>query len=150
MAWEDDAELLLEKEQEDREKLSDTTTWKPKEGDVLIGTLLEGKILDGEYGPCHIMNIEDKDGKVWTVWAGNKLLKDAVIEQAPKVGKGVSVKFDGMKQPSKPGGREYKAFYMACQESDHGYWKGVQEAFYNQNPDGSTSVPAADGLEDPF
>ena len=153
MSWDDDAELLLEKEQADREKLSKTKTWKPDEGEILKGTLLEGKILDGEYGPCHIMNIEDADGEVWTVWAGNKLLKDALLDQAPKPGKGVSIKFDGVKKPAKPGGREYKAFYMACEASDHAYWRGVAQAFAAQsedmNPAGGGGAPV-EGLADPF
>ena len=153
MSWDDDAEVLLEKEQADREKLSKTKTWKPEEGDILKGTLLEAKIIDGEYGPCRVLNIEDADGEVWSVWAGNKLLKDAVIEQAPAQGKGVSIKFDGVKQPSKPGGREYKAFYMACEVTDHAYWKEVSDAFYahadEMNPAGGGGA-SLDGLADPF
>ena len=153
MSWDDDAEVMLEKEQADREKLSSTQTWKPKEGDVLKGKLLEGKIIDGEYGPCKVLNIEDSDGKVWSVWAGNKLLKEAVDAQAPAQGKGVSIKFDGLKQPKRAGGREYGAYYMVVEVSDHEYWANVSRAFYANaealDPAGGGGVPA-DGLADPF
>ena len=129
MSWLDDAEGVVEHAEEEAAKVADSTNWKPAEGEILKGKLLNGAIVDGDYGPCKILNVETEDGSVVTVWAGNKLLADAVDQQAPAPGKGVVIKYGGMKKPSKPGGREYKLFTLACEESDFEYWLNIQKAF---------------------
>ncbi len=153
MAWTDDAEDLLAKKQQDQEKVSDADKWDPKEGDILIGTMLEAKIVNTQFGDARIMIVEEAGtGKVYTVWVTAKMFLDAVLTAGPAQNKGVSIKFDGKKQPKTAGGREYKAYYFECEESDFKYWKDVSDAYYQKQQDNS---PVGGGgsqtqLEDPF
>ncbi len=156
--WIDDAEEMVNQQQQDQAKLGDTTNWNPEEGDILAGTLLEGKIVPTKYGDTHVMFVEDADEKVWMVWCGNTTLKNALLSQAPKPGNGVSIKFDGMKKATKPGGNDYKAFYLACEASDHEYWLEVAQTFAMKQQEanmgsgqGREAGPAPDpSLSDPF
>ncbi len=157
-AWIDDAEAMVNKNQEDESKLENVQQWKPEEGDILAGTLLEGKLISSQYGPLYLMFVEDRDEVVWSVMCGNATLKNALLDQTPKPGNGVSIKFDGMKKATKPGGNDYKAFYLACEASDHEYWLEVAQTFAMKQQEanmgsgqGREAGPAPDpSLSDPF
>lgn len=155
--WLDSAEQKMEDAAAVIEKRQGAETWKPKEGDVLQGTLLDGDYyVGGSHGPVHVLTIEDKDGKVWTVWCGSALLVKAMSDEAPKVGKGIRIKFDGKKPPSKPGGYEWNAYYMVAEEADHEYWnEKVQShngyvARKEEEATGGSGAPFAAPSADPF
>ena len=124
--WLNDADDVLAFEEAAAEKRAGATTWKPHTNDehpkVLKGTLIEGEIANTEYGDTGVLTIEDESGDVWTVWCGAKLLKDALSSNAPKIGSGIIIKEDGMRQPKNPGGREFRMYTMVAQAQDFEHW----------------------------
>ena len=120
--WLDTADSQMDAEVAAQEKRASATTWKPSEGDTIKGILIDGDYVSTKHGDTHVLTVEDPDGKVWTVWCSAVLLLDAVVKLSPKIGKGISVKFDGKKPPKVAGGYEWNAYYMTCEESDAPYW----------------------------
>lgn len=152
MSWEEESEALAAKEREDAEKANSAVTWKPEPGDSVVGTLIEGFIFQGDYDPCPVMVIEDSDGVVHKVFCGNKVLKESVEAKEPKPGMGVRVTYDGMREPTRPGGRAFKMFTLVVQESDTEYWHDVRRKFFTKQEEAMNS-PGAGGYkpgEEPF
>ena len=153
-----DVEALFEKEEADREKIGDAKTWKPKEGDIIHGTLLEGKWVNTKHGDTRVLNVEDKDGQVWAVWASAKMLADELDAKAPKIGSHISIKFSGKKEPKKEGGYSYNLYQLHAPDEDHEYWYNNKRAFHQKTEEleaealgGSHLAPDADsGLTAPF
>lgn len=156
-SWLDSADEVIAHEEEQAQKRAEATTWKPHSNDkhpqILKGKLIDGDIASTEYGETRVLTIEDAEGKMWTVWCGGMLLKDAVITQAPKVGAGIIIKHGGLKQPQKEGGREYRMWTMATEASDFAHWKEAKDrlnaaaAAAQENYSGGV---AADELEAPY
>lgn len=135
------------------EKLSDTVTWdaqkKWKEGDddaVLVGVLIEAKIVSGNFGPTTVLNVEDDDGVVWTVWAGSKVFTDALKAEAPALGKKVRLTYAGKQQPKKAGGYAFHMWLVTAQDRDDDLWLNMRL----EEPRNEPVAAAADGMEDPF
>jgi len=144
----DAARKAVEDKEESDSKISDAEVWKPGEGEILVGTLLEAKYVDTSYGPAHLMQIETPEDGVMTVWCSSKMLKDAVLDQAPAVGTWVSIKYGGKKEPKTEGGRAYNAYYMQCGEADFEYWHNLSRK--TSNEEASEQTTTDDGNEDPF
>jgi len=134
------------------EKLADTKTWRPqKEHDgedlILVGVLIEAKKVSGNYGPTIVLNIEDNDGQVWTVWAGDKVIKDALeLEAQPAIGHGIRLVYSGKQPPKKAGGYAYHMWTVVAQERDAELWNDMTM----EGPRNEPLTTAADGMEDPF
>ena len=157
--WLDDAEAAIEVEAEEQKALSDSKEWKPKEGDLLKGKLIQGKHIITKYGPTYIINVQDKDGQVWDVWA-KTMIENQLLQQFPAIGKGIAIKFNGMKQ-----GETYKygEYIMSCEphrDADEvaewaKFWRGLPSQS-NDPTDVADRQDAAQthsqqaGLEDPF
>ncbi len=119
----DDIKEATKRNAADQKKIADATTWKPEEGEERTGVLLDGKWTGTQYGDTKVLFIEDEDGEVWTVWASNKMLSDAIDAGAPKVGSMIGITYDGKKKPVKAGGYEYQAYFVTITESDHEHWR---------------------------
>jgi hypothetical protein len=161
--WLDDAEAQLEVEADQRQAIEGATDWKPEAGDVLKGTLMEGKYILTKFGWTHLINVMLQDGEVKTVWCGSKMLKDQLMTQHPAIGKGLAIKYNGKKQGKD---YEYHDYVLSCEpvEGDTAeirdeqrkeraaYWRAVQESA-GEVPEveehTATSSEQA-GLEDPF
>ena len=140
--WDPKAALAAEIELQDEK--SEATTWKPDEGDELVGTLIDAAKVHGKYGIQKVLTIRDDDDQVWTVWCGPKVLDNLLSDKKPKVGAGIMFKYGG-KQESKSGGNAYHSYYMTCQDSDPEFWAGLKAA------DREERAPVVDdGLSDPF
>ena len=144
-----DGEAAVEKEEEKQSATADATTWKPETDDVLVGTLIDAKFIVGDYGPSLLLNITDKDTKTWAVWAGSKIIREAVREKAPAIGKGISIKYGGKKQPKKAGANAYHVHFVQAEASDEEFWHDLYKTEFNQGqPPAESTEP--DGMSDPF
>ena len=150
--WDGAAEAAAKKEK--AEKLADTVTWKPRDGfkkkkeeQVLVGVLVDAKIVSGNFGPTIVLNIEDDDDVVWTVWAGDSLLRDALsLEEKPALSHRVRLTYTGKQKAKKPGGYDYHMWAVEAQETDPDFWDNMSL----EGPRNEPLAAAADGMEDPF
>lgn len=149
--WLDD-DKGLEKAQTEQEALADAETWTPEPGDVLKGTVLSGRRISSEYGALNIISIVDKDKTIWNVWCGRTILRGLVGELYPKPGKGIKIKYVGLKQPKKTGGNAFHFYVMEVQESDKGYWEDIVSDFETKmlKELAAEAEKPHNPLEDPF
>lgn len=60
---------------------SSEKTWKPDGPEVLQGTLVSKKTVNGQDGnPVTVLKLEDSEQVVWNVWCSRKALKELVAE----------------------------------------------------------------------
>ena len=154
-SWLDDAENAIEVEHQHQEAIADATTWSPKEGDLLKGTLLEVKYINTKFGWTYMINLVDADKQAWTVWCGRTLLKNALLDKAPGLNKGIAIKYHGMKQ-----GKEFKYhdYTLECEPQDadqqkasHLFYHGLATAESREDAEElSQTASEAAGLSDPF
>ena len=149
--WDGAAEAAAKKEK--AEKLSETVTWKPekkwKKGDddiSFVGVLVEAKIVSGNFGPTVVLNVEDDEGVVWTIWAGSKVFKDALMSERPAMSHRVRLTDGGKQTAKKAGGYDWHAWAVEAQERDNDLWGDMTLEAPRNEPVGQ----AADGMVDPF
>ena len=126
-----DSDEDLDTAASEQEERSGQATWTPEEGEAVKGILTRADVQGGNYGPQIVLNIKVmepegvlvKDETV-TVWCGGAVLKRAVPEAAPALGKGIKIRFEGM-QPTKDGSNEYKLFTVVAQEQDQAFWNDL-------------------------
>lgn len=80
--------------------------WRPEPGDKLIGTVRHRGVLNGQYGPTPTLKVEDREGKMWSVLCGSKILKDWIEESDPRAGDAVGIEYTG-KKSNKAGTSSY-------------------------------------------
>ena len=123
-----DSDDDLDTAAEEAEERSGAATWVPEEGEAVKGILTRADVQDGQYGPQIVLNVKVmepegvlvKDETV-TVWCGGAVLKRAVPDAAPALGKGIKIRFEGM-QPTKDGSNEYKMFTVVAQQQNQAFW----------------------------
>jgi len=151
MSWLDNAQDHLAAEKERQEKKAESNTWKPKPGDTLVGTVIDVTMgtYDGKNHP--IITVEDLEGGVHSVWCSSKVLRDAAYDWKPGIGKGISIFFEGKRQPKRAGGREYNFYVLTAEELDTDLWDNLRAAPSEQGSAQQVQVvyPAGD-LEAPF
>lgn len=87
-----------------------TEQWNPEPGEILLGTLLEVKTVEGEYGPCDLATLQEAEtGKTIAVWLKHKILKQQWDSQNPQPGARIGIKYLG-KQSGKTG--QYHAYVL--------------------------------------
>jgi hypothetical protein len=158
MSDQTDVEALFDKEEADRAKIEKSKVWKPDAGDVLYGVLLDGRWVNTIHGDTRVLNVEDKDGEVWTVWASSWMLADELDKKAPKIGSTIGIKFVEKRPAKKEGGYPLNVYMLNVEVSDYDYWANNKRAFHQQGEDmnpagggGSGLAPDADtGLTAPF
>lgn len=153
--WLDEAEEAIEVEHHQQEAIADAKTWTPDPGDLLKGTLIEAKYINTKYGWTYMVNIVDGESQAWTVWCGRTLLKNALLDQAPGLNKGIAIKYHGMKD-----GKEFKYhdYTMSSepqtpdeQKASHLFYHGLATAESREEVEEITQTASeAAGLSDPF
>ncbi len=154
-SWLDDVEATIEVEHAEQEAIADATTWNPKEGDLLKGKLIGVKYINTKFGWTHLCHIVDNDGKAWDVWCGRTLLKNQLLEQMPALGKGIAIKYHGMKE-----GKEFKYhdYTLSCEPQTQDerkasvlFFHGLMNAESREEVQEVTQTASeAAGLEAPF
>ena len=86
-----------EREQtEDGGRVRYPPSWKPEhDGDSLVGKVLGRRQVKTKYGMRSVLDMEDDDGEMWTLWASSKSLRDELNEIKPRVGDKLRVVFEG-------------------------------------------------------
>jgi len=156
-SWLDSVDDRLEKIEAEQDSIQNSKTWEPEPGDVLKGTVVGGAIVPTKFGPAKIVNVlenGEEGGQVFTVWCSRKIIADRLTALAPKPGKGISVKYVGLKQPKRDG-NAFHMYVMDAEESDFQYWDDVQQVFHNREegsgaPSSSNVMDSSDDLSDPF
>ncbi len=95
MSWIDDAAELMELEAAKGREIEEAVDWKPEPGDTLVGTLMKQAVVYTRFGPAIKVWVKDRDGDVWVVFGSASMFKDEYIAEAPQVGMGISIRFDG-------------------------------------------------------
>jgi hypothetical protein len=81
--------------------------WIPKEGETLVGTVLQYGIGQGTFGPVRTAIIEKDDGERLSVWLSSTVLLSEFDRAKPRPGERVGLKYGG-KHPTKG----YKRFCL--------------------------------------
>jgi len=102
-SWLDDAEAAIETEHAEQEAIGEANTWSPEAGDLLKGKLIGVKYINTKFGWTYLIHVMDAKEQVWDVWCGRTVLKNRLLEEAPALGKGIAIKYHGMKE-----GKEFK------------------------------------------
>ncbi len=92
--------------------------WKPEEGKQLMGVV---KKVMWPFVPTAdenrwLLEIEDTEGKAWTVWCSNAVLKGLLIEIMPAIDAEIVITVGGTGKTK--AGYNYRKFQMAAQPSD--------------------------------
>jgi len=92
--------------------------WIPeKEDDAIQGYVRAIYTVPSEYtasGEVPALDIEDRDGQLWTARCYHSYLADAVTRKDPKVGWAIAIRYGG-KVTSK-NGRDYHAYTVAAKD----------------------------------
>jgi hypothetical protein len=81
--------------------------WKPKPGDILVGTVERYSTGQTMYGPCRTVILRRDDGERVSLWLSSKVLLSQFEQHQPRVGERVGVRYHG-KHPE----RGYKRFSL--------------------------------------
>lgn len=138
---------ILNKSREERS----ATKWEPSEGDVIEGIITKSGWYDGgEFAPSMWVLIKDMETGDSTRVYCPTVLKNQITDEAPKMGSGVAIRYEG-KQPSASNPkRSYHDYTFALVpdkngtiHQDHAYWheNGVYRGPVSQ---GATSGSAND------
>lgn len=95
--------------------------WTPHQDDD-IPEGIQGRVLNVTYietdqkyggGEVPMLEIEEKDGHVWSVRAYHSVLRNHIEKHAPEVGDLVAIKYLGEKE-NKKGDNSYQNYGMSC------------------------------------
>ena len=155
-SWLEDAEAALDTEAKQQALIGDAKKWDPEPNGLLKGVLLESKYFGTKYGFTWLLHVLDSDSQVWAVWGGRTMLKNAIEDQTPAIGKGIAIRYHGMKE-----GKEFKYhdYTLSCEPQGSEelaanllmYMSLIRAALEGQPPetDPQTASQIA-GLSDPF
>lgn len=105
----------LEQEEKQREQGKWTTFfWKPRPGEVLVGTVVKMGETITAYGEKEFLDVQTEDGQVYTVFL-TPVLQKLVQEKNVQEGQRVAIKFLGIKTSSKNKKKTYKDFVLVVE-----------------------------------
>jgi hypothetical protein len=70
-------------------------SWRPREGETLVGRLVRYGTAPGVYGPVRTAIVERDSGDRLTIWLSSQVLLALFEEQAPQVGERIGLKYAG-------------------------------------------------------
>lgn len=105
--------LQTEEKQREQGKFA-TQFWKPKPGDVLIGTVTKMGETITSFGERQYMDVQAEDGNTYTVFL-TPVLKRLIEEKHVKEGSKIAIKFTGIKTSSKNRKKTYKDFILVTE-----------------------------------
>lgn len=121
--------------------------WRPKDGDVIIGTVQEVTKGWSDYTDTYypIVVIKPDDGDAVSVHAFHAVLRNRLTELRPVVGETLGIKYVG-KQKSKDGKRDVTVYIVKVEGRSGGnVWDEVEETPRVASPVGS-DVPTDDDI----
>ena len=142
-----DIDNLLNKAAEERQ----APKWEPKAGDVIEGIITKSGWYDGgEYEPSLWVLIKDMEAGTSTRVYCPTVLRNQITEEAPKMGSGVAIRYEGKQPSANNPKRSYHAYTFALVPdangtvlTDHSYW--LQNGVYRGPVSGEgTSRPESD------
>ena len=97
--------------------------WKPKNGDTIMGEVVEISTGETAYGAYPIVTIETAKGKS-AVHAFHSVLLNALVTAAPAVGETIAIKYEGTKmaKSAKPGDDPYHAYRVMVDRKPADVW----------------------------
>lgn len=104
----------LQQEEQQRESKFSTYFWKPRPGEVLVGTVTKMGQTITAYGEKEFMDVQAEDGKVYTVFL-TPVLQKLTEEKNVQEGQKVAIKFLGIKTSSKNKKKTYKDFILVVE-----------------------------------
>jgi hypothetical protein len=85
----------------------DLTSWKPQPGDRLIGEIVRRDEVDTQYGSCGVLEIDDQQNGVTTVFCGSTILQRVYADV--ELGNVLDLTYEGEKTSEKTG-RTFKSY----------------------------------------
>ncbi len=70
-------------------------SWRPREGDTLVGRIARYGTASGIYGPVRTATVERDNGEQRTVWLSSRVLLALFDEQQPQIGERIGLKYAG-------------------------------------------------------
>jgi hypothetical protein len=117
-----------------------TVTWRPEQGDELIGELVRGKHVSTARGKSTLIVVKERDTEeMYTVWCSSKMLADWIWDDAPAQGSTIYIKFDGKRPTRNDPSIKYNVYEAAASESDREYWAKLQAAYQSRQDDAGDS-----------
>jgi hypothetical protein len=113
----------------DTENLDYAAGWRPDEGDVLTGTVVELSVGAGQWGQYPIVVIRPEDGSDVAVHAFHHSLRNRLLELKPRKGERIGIQYKG-KRPSKSKPGQSVAVYIVRidgRDADSA-WENLQPA----------------------
>ncbi len=118
--------------------------WRPKPGDVLIGTVVrvsEGVSTYGE-GTYPIVSVKTDDGEVVNAHAFHAVLKSELAKARPARGDRIGIRYEG-----KPPDRSYEMYKVAIEKPDA---KPAEPNWDEIRKKAEEELEGPDGYVDPF
>ena len=88
-----------------------TQTWRPEPGQTLEGVITRRAEVTTKYGDTEVLEVEDDNGNVWTVWCSNVRLSQALAQLDPTEGDRIRIRYDGPVDAGK--GRTLREYRVA-------------------------------------
>jgi len=131
-------EMLDNQAEKDKEERG-AENWKPEPGEQLDGFIIKSGWYDGsEYEPSLWFLLKDIEGVTHRVYCST-VLRNQLVEEAPKMGSGIAVRYEGKKEGAS--GRTYKAWTFVLVPDKNGnvrrdfpYWE--KNGVYRRNREG--------------
>jgi hypothetical protein len=101
----------LQTKEQSRKQSQGRQIWKPNEGEILEGVVIEHATTITPFGEAEYIDIRDDKGQIWTVYV-NKILGDQIDAEAVGKGDRIAIKFLGLEK-SKRGNKRYKNYLLA-------------------------------------
>lgn len=79
-------------------------------GTEVIGKALRKEVGQTKFGPCDILVLEDKQGKLWSVWLTHTALVNKLMRAMPNSGDIVGIRQLGLRESK--GGDEYMDYHV--------------------------------------
>lgn len=125
-----DIDDLLNKQAQENEDERGADKWEPKSGDQLSGFIMKTGWYDGgDYEPSMWLLVKDEEGDATRVYCPT-VLRNQVLEEAPAIGSGIAIRYEGKKPVASNPKRSYHAHtFVLVPDSDgnvkrdHAYWK---------------------------
>ena len=94
-------------------------SWRPGEGEVLVGTVEGYERVETNFGPCATARVRDEeDGTLWTIWLSPVALVAEFQRVRPAIGERIAVR--RLSDGCNSGGTAFKRFRLFVEREETG------------------------------
>ena len=124
----------MDAKSEEEEAARNSDDWNPEAGDQLNCILLKVNVRKTKFGPAAVLivrNVGPESGGIenegtCTVWCSRTTLIGGLISEAPKIGSGLAIRFDGQAS-TQDGTGKYYAYTVVGEDVDRRLWDDIEQ-----------------------